>query len=224
MPTYFFYFIIQKLNVILRPFPTMSLPPPFLLFAQHGWADTSSAIHQLATTLAPPDRIITPNLGWFKTWVRIEPLIQQVEAIALQQLQTHPNAPWRILGHSMGGLIWLELLDQHPEWRPRVHSLVLVASPVGGSKLAHYLDPFQWGLGIARDLAKNRRSVAENIAQQIPTLSIGGSVFWRTDATIHIKSTQFKHSQLKTVSVLHHPLKNHPCLTPIIQEFWQKVV
>ncbi|NEO25724.1 MAG: alpha/beta hydrolase [Kamptonema sp. SIO4C4] len=199
----------------------MTQSPSFTLFAQHGWADTHHKINTLAQQLAPDQTVITPNLGWLKTWWRIDPLIEQVEQIAKKQFQNSPQQSWRILGHSMGGLIWLELLNRHPQWWTKIHSLVLVASPVGGADLAYLLDPQGWGLGIAQDLAQNRRSLAEKIAQQIPTLSIAGDIDQGSDGTILVESTQFAYAQSATVPVSHPRLKNHADLIPIIRAFWQ---
>ncbi|MEL6900096.1 MAG: alpha/beta hydrolase, partial [Cyanobacteria bacterium J06606_4] len=110
--------------------------PDYILYAQHGWADINQGIGTLAKQIASPEaRVIVPNLGFINTWIRIAPLIDRVEAIALQTHSEHPEAPLRIVGHSMGGLIWLEVLSRHPEWWPQVESLVLVASPVGGADI-----------------------------------------------------------------------------------------
>lgn len=195
---------------------------PFILFAQHGWADTYRAIANLASALATPyTQIVAPDLGWFKTWLRIEPLIQQVETIATQTIAANPNTPLRIIGHSMGGLIWLELLARHPEWRSRVHSLVLIASPVGGAELGRIFDPLQMGIGIARDLGINRRPIAETIAKEIPTLVIAGDSDGGSDCTIAVETTQFSHAHFICLTGMSHAvLKNHPSLVPLIRDFW----
>ena len=55
----------------------------FILFAQHGWADTFHDIAQLAKSLANSNTIVyTPDLGWVNTWLAIAPLIIKVENIA----------------------------------------------------------------------------------------------------------------------------------------------
>lgn len=193
---------------------------PFLLFAQHGWADTARPIQTLAQQLAPQAPAIAPDLGWLRTWWRIEPLIATVETAALEARATHPQTPWRIVGHSMGGLIWLELLHRHPEWLAQVHSLVLVASPVGGAIWGRRLDPWDWGIGIARDLAVDRRAIASQIAQKIPTLSIAGNLGSGHDGTVRVSTTQFSGATLINLPHSHPALKNHPALIPVIQEFW----
>ncbi|MEC4805134.1 MAG: alpha/beta hydrolase [Jaaginema sp. PMC 1079.18] len=198
----------------------------FILYAQHGWADTSREIGRLAKTLAG-DRalIVTPNLGWWQTWWRIEPLIAKVEAIASTTKREYPDLPWRIIGHSMGGLIWLELLHRHPEWCECVESLVLIASPIGGADLARIIDPGFWGFSIARDLGQNRRILANSIAQKIPTLAIAGDIDNGSDGTIPVSSTEIEQAHWVKLSGLSHPqLKNTPELLPIIQQFWDNPV
>lgn len=199
--------------------------PNFILFAQHGWADTNRSIGQLAKTLATPNTlIIAPNLGYFRTWLRIEPLIDRVERIAIETISKYPDTPIKIIGHSMGGLIWLELLDRHPEWHDRIHSLILIASPVGGADLARIFDPLGIGIGIAADLGKNRRKIAESIAKLIPTLVIAGDVDDGSDGTIPIEATKFFHSQFICLPNISHPaLKNHSSLVEIINNFWGNI-
>jgi len=125
----------------------------------------------------------------------------------------------------MGGLIWLEVLHRHPEWIPKVHSLALVASPVGGSDLGRLFDPLRWFPLIARDLGKNRRPIAEAIAAQIPTISIVGDVGNNTDGTVPIGCSQFAHATFVRLEGLRHPtLKNHPQVAIAIQNFWQNPI
>lgn len=202
----------------------MKESPDYILFAQHGWADTNEGINQLAVALASPKaEIICPNLGWLKTWLRIKDLIEIVEQNNQEILLKYPDTPWRIIGHSMGGLIWLEVLNQHPEWWSKVEFLVLIASPVGGSDLARMIDPLQIGLGIAKDLGKNRRWMAEKIAKVIPTLSIAGNINYGSDGTIPVESTKFSWGHCICLDQLSHvQLKNDPQLVEVIQSFWQK--
>lgn len=195
---------------------------PFILFAQHGWADTCADIGYLARSLALSNTIIyTPDLGWINTWLTIAPLIEQVEKIAAEAIGKYPDLPWRIVGHSMGGLIWLEVLHRHPEWLHQVHSLVLVGSPVGGSDLGRLFDPFGWFPLIARDLGKNRRPIAEAIASQIPTLSIVGDIGHNTDGTVPIGCSQLAHTTFIRLDGLRHAtLKNHHRVAASVQQFW----
>lgn len=196
--------------------------PDFILFAQHGWADNSQAIASLARAVATPNtHIITPDLGWIKTWIWIEPLIQQVEKLAINAIANHPNTPIKIIGHSMGGLIWLEILSRHPEWWLQVHSLVLVASPVGGADLARILDPLGMGIGMAKDLGLNRREIAELIAEVIPTLVIAGDIDNGSDGTITVQTTKFTYANFVCLPGLSHAvLKNHPDVVKTIKSFW----
>ncbi len=196
--------------------------PDFILYAQHGWADTGSAIASLANRLATPKTlVVAPSLGFINTWLQIDPLIAAVEAIAIETNSRYPDVPIRIIGHSMGGLIWLEVLNRHPEWWSRVESLVLVASPVGGADLARLLDPLSLGVGIARDLGKNRRKIAEAIALAIPTLVIAGDFDNGSDGTIPIGSTKFRNAQFVLLPGLSHAImRHHSDVATVIQDFW----
>lgn len=196
--------------------------PDFVLYAQHGWADNNRELAALASHLATSNtRVIAPSLGYIQTWIKIEPLIRVIEDIATATTARYPDAPIRIIGHSMGGLIWLEVLDRHPEWWPLVHSLVLIASPVGGADLGRILDPFSIGVGIARDLGKNRRLIAERIAACIPTLVIAGDVDGGGDGIITVGSTKFRYPQFIHLLGLSHPvLRNHRLVIAAIHEFW----
>jgi pimeloyl-ACP methyl ester carboxylesterase len=198
----------------------------FILYAQHGWADTCQTILTLAQALANPKTlIIAPDLGYIKTWIRIEPLIEKVEKNALQTIANYPHTPIRIIAHSMGGLIWLEILNRHPEWYSKIHSLVLIASPVGGADIARIFDPLGWGIGIAKDLGINRREIAEKIAQEIPTLVISGDIDNGSDGTIPIESTKFFNSQFVCVPGVSHPqLRNHSKVREIIKDFWDNPI
>lgn len=194
----------------------------YLLFVQHGWADTNRKMLQLARTVAPPNtQIITPNLGYIRTWLRMDPLIDHVEQSALEILAYSPRIPIRIIGHSMGGLIWLEVLKRHPEWWSRVESLTLVASPIGGAHLARAVDPLNIGIGVARDLAVNRRRLAESIASVIPTLVIAGNIDQGSDGTITIESTKFRCARFEVLDGLdHEELRDAPAVAALIREFW----
>lgn len=196
--------------------------PDFILYAQHGWADDGRAIASLARRLATPKTlVVAPNLGFVNTWLQIEPLICAVEKIAIETIARYPNVPMRIIGHSMGGLIWLEVLNRHPEWWSRVESLVLVASPVDGADLARIFDPLSLGVGIARDLGKNRRGIAEAIAKVIPTLIIAGDLDNGSDGTIPIGSTKFRNAQFVLLPGLSHAImRYHSDVVAIIKDFW----
>jgi|GEM_PF-211097 len=200
----------------------------FILFAQHGWADTDHDIGQLARSLAKLNSITpvyVPNLGLIDTWLKIGPLIDKVDKIAVEAIATSPDLPLRIIGHSMGGLIWLEVLARHPEWLPKVHSLVLIASPIGGSDLGRLFDPFGWFPLIARDLGTNRRTIAEAIASKIPTMSIVGDIGNNTDGTVPMGCSQFAQATFVRIDGLRHAtLKNHPKVVTAVHEFWKKPI
>lgn len=218
----------------------VDVTPAFILFAQHGWADGNRSMMALAHHLvadldlaiatepvAEPDikstvPIVAPDLGYLQTWIRIAPLVQTVETIAIQQMALYPQTPFRIVGHSMGGLIWLEVLNRHPDWWANVHSLVLVASPVGGADLGRVIDPFNLGIGIATDLGTNRKQIAEKIAAAIPTLIIAGDYDGGSDGTVPVECTRFANAQFVCLPGLSHPaLRNHPSVASIIRDFWR---
>lgn len=196
--------------------------PDTILYAQHGWADGPQAIASLARQLAGPEtQVVAPDLGYLRTWLRIEPLIATVEAIAAENFAAHPTRPVQIIGHSMGGLIWLEVLHRHPEWWSQIASLVLVGSPIGGADLGRLLDPFEWGIGIARDLGRNRRRLAEAVAAKIPTLVIAGDADGGSDGTIPIASTQVRGAKFVCLpGVAHAALRTHPTVATTIAIFW----
>ncbi|MFK8182478.1 MAG: alpha/beta fold hydrolase [Phormidesmis sp.] len=197
--------------------------PDYILYAQHGWADIDRGIGKLARQVASPQaEVVVPNLGFINTWIRIAPLIDRVEAIAQATQHTHPDTPIRIVGHSMGGLIWLEVLSRHPEWWPLVESLVLVASPVGGADLSRMVDPLALGIGIARDLGANRRPLAERIAANIPTLIIAGDYKGGSDGVVPIECTRVHQASYVEVNRINHDrMKQHPQVVDIICQFWQ---
>ena len=196
--------------------------PDVILYAQHGWADDHRTIASLASSLATPSTmIVTPNLGYVRTWLWIDPLIQVVEAVVAENIARYPTSPMRVVGHSMGGLIWLEVLARHPEWWSQVESLVLVGSPVGGADLARAFDPLGIGVGIARDLGINRRKIAEAIAAKIPTLVIAGDIDNGSDGTVTVQCTKIFGAEFVRLPDIHHAaLKNHPLVAEAIQQFW----
>jgi hypothetical protein len=198
----------------------------FILFAQHGWADTFHDIAQLAKSLADANMIVyTPDLGWLNTWLEIAPLISKVENIAADAIAKYPDFPLRIVAHSMGALIWLEVLDRHPEWLPKIHSFALVASPVGGSDLGRLFDPFRWFPLMARDLGKNRRAIAEAIASKIPVLTVVGDIGNNTDGTVPVGCSQFAQATfVRLDDIRHAPLKNHPRVAAAVRQFWQNPI
>ena len=196
--------------------------PDFLLFAQHGWADTGASIGTLARAVASPATIvIVPSLGLIKTFIRIEPLVRKIEQIAAQAIEQYPNIPLKIIGHSMGGLMWLEVLNRNPQWWEKVNSLVLLGTPVGGSNLARIIDPLGIGIGTAKCLGENRRAIAEKIARHIPTLSVASDIDRGTDGLVNVENTKFDYANWLLVSgIPHSAMRYHPQMVPIIQNFW----
>ncbi|MEM8828997.1 MAG: alpha/beta hydrolase [Cyanobacteria bacterium P01_G01_bin.19] len=196
--------------------------PDFLLFVQHGWADTGSSIGKLAKAVASDRTIVTvPSLGFIKTFLSIKPLVEKLEQIATEIIKQYPHTPVKIIGHSMGGLMWLEVLNRNPQWWQKVHSFVLLGSPVGGSNIARIIDPLGLGIGTAKCMGKNRRPIAENIARQIPTLSVASDINLGTDGLVTVENTKFDYANwLLVPEIPHSAMRYHPRIIPIIKEFW----
>ncbi len=198
----------------------------FILFVQHGWADTASDLTAMAQRWLvpeqPPAYLIAPNLGWFNTWLPMEPMIQHIERMAGMAQANYPGLPWRIVAHSMGGVLWLEVLQRHPEWWSQIHSLVLIGSPVGGSHMAKMFDPFGWFPLVGRDLGRNRRALAESVASVIPTLSIVSNIGLDTDGLVALSSSWFRHAQYIELSgIRHSALRYNAQVAAVVGDFWQ---
>ena len=193
-----------------------------LLFAQHGWADTNQAMQRFGETVAEPGSlVIAPNLGYIRSWLRIEPLIEITERAATRALAEHPEARVRVVGHSMGGLIWIELLTRHPEWISRIDRLALVGCPVGGAELAGLLDPL--GLTVARDLRVDRRAKAEAIAAIVPTITIVGDLFGPHDGTVSHESARLTNARfVLTPSASHAALRYSPLVSRLVRAFFEQ--
>jgi pimeloyl-ACP methyl ester carboxylesterase len=191
-----------------------------LLFAQHGWADTNQAMLRFGEEVASPGtRVVAPNLGYVRTWLRMDPLVAMVERVATQKLDEHPDARLQVVGHSMGGLIWIELLTRHPEWRERTDRLVLIGCPIGGAHLARILDPFGWS--IARDLKVDRRSLAEEVAAAVPTLSIVGDLLGPHDGTISHESARLQNAPFVLAPASSHAgLRRSPWVSLLTRSFF----
>ncbi|MBD2327146.1 lysophospholipase [Alkalinema sp. FACHB-956] len=195
-----------------------------ILFSQHGMTDNNRAMGSLAHTVAPPQSyVVAPSLGFIQTHFEIEPLIGKLEQIAEQALLQYPGIPIRIIATSLGGVLWVEVLSRHPDWWERCESLVLLGSPIGGADLARIIDPFGWGIGMAKYLGQNRRILAEQITAQIPTLVIAGNTSGGDDGTVTIESTKLKHAHFIRLDGVSHPaLRTHAAVVKVIQEFWSQ--
>jgi pimeloyl-ACP methyl ester carboxylesterase len=203
----------------------MTDQPSYLVFSQHGMVDTSKPMAAVARRSSDSQsRIIAPDLGYFNTIFAMEPLIQTVERIAIQEIADYPDIPIRIMGMSLGGVIWTELLTRHPEWWPRVESFILIGSPIGGAHLAKMADPL--GLvkfTIADELGRDRRPLAEAIAKVIPTLIIAGDCGQGSDKTVLVQTTQFKHAHFVLIPGVDHPgLRFCTAVDAAIREFWSR--
>ncbi|NJN29230.1 MAG: alpha/beta hydrolase [Synechococcales cyanobacterium RM1_1_8] len=203
-----------------RPSPE----PQRLIFVQHGWSDTGRYLGDLVRSIAPPQsEVIAPSLNFVNTWLRIERLVQEKEAIAQTFLHRYPDLPLRIVGHSMGGLIWTELLHRHPDWWGRVESFVLVGSPIGGSDVARLIDPWGLGLGIAADLGRDRRDLAEQIALHIPTLVIASDLGNGSDGLVALEATKVPGSELRVLRQIRHAAMRYSAeVGQEIADFWAR--
>jgi len=203
---------------------TIYQQPEFVLFVQHGWNDDYRDLQRLATTLAAQNvKIFVPNLGVLNTWIAIEPLIKRVEQQVLTALQWHPSAVLRVVGHSLGGLIWLDLLQQRSDILRKVESLVFLGSPIGGADLPRILDPFGLLPTIARDLGRNRRLIAEQIAQTVPMLIIAGDSDGGSDGIVTVGATQVTGAtHVRLPGVWHNALRDPSIVAPIIRQFWRE--
>lgn len=198
--------------------------PSYLVFSQHGMVDTHHAMESLAKRNSSNlnSRIVAPNLGFLNTLFNIEPLIEKLEKIAISEIRNYPDVPIRIIGCSLGGVIWTEILTRHPEWWPNIESWVLLGSPIGGAHLAKMADPLNLvSFAIAQELGVDRRSLAESIARQIPTLIVAGDSDSGSDGTVLVQTTQFKHARFVCVpGVNHSGLRFSEGVDRQIQDFW----
>jgi hypothetical protein len=198
--------------------------PKFIIFSQHGLSDTNRQMLSLAHKVAPPNsHIVAPNLGIVKTYFKIEPLIDKVEKEAVQAFEQYANTPVRIVATSLGGVVWVEVLSRNREWWSKIESLVLLGAPIGGSDLARMIDPFGWGIGMAKYLGENRRPLAERITAIVPTLVVTGNTTGGSDGTVTIESTKLKHAHFVCLNGISHPaLRSAPAVARTIQLFWEK--
>ncbi|BBA79163.1 hypothetical protein RGRSB_0600 [cyanobacterium endosymbiont of Rhopalodia gibberula] len=195
-------------------------PPDCILFVQHGWTDTHQDILQLVKTLkTAKNQIVALNFGWLKTWIESEDILELIEQKVVEVLDSYPDIPWRIIGYSLGGLLWLDFLDQHPELWSKINSIVLIGCPINGVQSFGILKPSE--TKIAKYLLKSRQAVTEKIAQSIPTLSIAGDLGDKSDGTIRIETTQVAFGEFTCLPNLSHAkLKTSPQVVEVIQKFW----
>lgn len=199
------------------------MSPQYLVFSQHGMVDTYHAMEALAKRNSDGEsRVIAPDLGYFNTLFCIERLIEKVETIAAREIRAYPEVPIRIIGCSLGGVIWTEILTRHPEWWSRIESWVLLGSPIGGAHLARMADPLNlMNFAIAQDLGIDRRLLAEAIAQVVPTLIIAGDSDGGSDGTVLVQTTQFNHARFVCVPGVNHPgLRFSEAVDDAIRSFW----
>jgi pimeloyl-ACP methyl ester carboxylesterase len=196
--------------------------PETILVAQHGWADNNRAMLAFGREVASPTTmVIAPNLGYRRTWLRMAPLVDTAEQAVEQALQEHPAAVLRIVGHSMGGLIWIELLTRRSDWLQRTDRLVLIGCPVGGANLAAILDPL--GLTIGRDLSVDRRALAEALTPSVPTLVIVGDLLGPHDGTVSHESARIANARfIRVPSSSHAGLRRSRWVTALVRAFLER--
>jgi hypothetical protein len=200
-----------------------------ILFFQHGMGESNQNMQILAGRVAPENAyVVVPNLNLLTTFLNLDPLIEVVERSASETLNDFPQSTFSVVGFSMGGILWVEVLSRNPSWLERLDALVLIGSPIKGASLARTVDPFGWGIGIAQELGRNRQYLAEKITQKIPTLVIAGSVNGGGDGVIPIESTRLngthfftrnnvKHQDLPIDLIIGEKVKSfllHPYLIP----------
>lgn len=195
-----------------------------ILFSQHGMSDDNKDMASLAHKVAPTKSyVVAPKLDFLATYLDSKSLINQLENAAEQTLRCYPNIPARIIATSLGGVIWLEVLSRHTDWWKRFESLILLGSPVGGADLARIVDPFGWGIGIAKYLGQNHRVLAEEISASIPTLVIAGNITGGGDGVVPIESTKLRYAHFTQLDGVDHvALKSHTAVIKAIQEFWSE--
>ncbi|MEA5462808.1 alpha/beta hydrolase [Leptothoe sp. PORK10 BA2] len=200
--------------------------PDVTIFSQHGMTDDSRDMASLAAQLQIPNaHIVAPDLGWVNTLVEFDGLVQTVETSTAEAFERYPDIPARILATSLGGILWIEVLSRHREWWPRIESLILLGVPIGGANLARMVDPFGWGVGIAKPLGENRRPLAEKVTAKIPTLVIAGDMFQKGhDMMVPVEATKLNHAHFVCLNnVTHKKLKTHPDVVETIQAFWSEL-
>lgn len=179
--------------------------PSSILFLQHGMASGNQEMIALSQRVASSSVYISaPDLNYLRTFFSINPLIDIVEENASKVIGKFPYLPIRIVAFSLGGILWIEVLSRHPEWWKKIKALVFIGSPIGGASLAKAIDPFEWGIGIAQELGRSRRYLAEKIASEIPTLVIAGSLSRGGDGIVPLESTKLRSANFARIPGVSH--------------------
>jgi pimeloyl-ACP methyl ester carboxylesterase len=102
-----------------------------LILLVHGLGRTPLSLLRLAAAL----RSTGHSTRFFAYWPTFEPLDRIVRRLTRQlDSLARGNKPIGLLGHSLGGLLLRLALDRVPE--ARVHRLVMLGTPNGGSRMA----------------------------------------------------------------------------------------
>ncbi|MBK1835569.1 esterase/lipase family protein [Roseibacillus ishigakijimensis] len=118
------------------PPPGASTPPrPSTVIVVHGLYAGSGHVRPLQEALtARGFHCLTPNLQPANGSVSIETLARQLGQFVTEN--TAAEDPLQFVGHSMGGLVSLQLL-QDPVWARRCRGLATIATPHQGTVLAN---------------------------------------------------------------------------------------
>jgi pimeloyl-ACP methyl ester carboxylesterase len=192
-----------------------------LLFCQHGWSDTHDTMERLGHAVASPGyEVIAIELGYIATWLGTAKLVDKIERECSAWLERYPDTNVRVIGHSMGALLWLEVLDRHAAWWPRFDRLVLIGAPIGGADLAAIPKPLK--LAVIRDLALDRRALAERIASTVPTMSIVGDLLPGTDGLVTHQSARLNGARFVAVLGTNHmALRTSRVVVQLIRAFFR---
>jgi len=96
-------------------------------------------------------------------------------AAACENAHKGGHARLHLVGHSLGGVLIMTMLHEHPEIQ--VHRVVLIGTPYGGSAAAHGLGHFGWSRTVlGRTIDEWRRRPRAPVPQGIEVGVIAGSV------------------------------------------------
>lgn len=95
-----------------------------------------------------------------------------------------------LIGHSMGGLMAIDLIQRYPELKPHINSIITIASPLkGANKLVNIPSIFSKSANQMKQSSEflNNLEININKLEKIPTLHISAS----NDLLVPIKNTYF---------------------------------
>src|SRR3954469_3863852 len=96
-------------------------------------------------------------------------------AAACENMQKASHARLHLVGHSLGGVLIMTMLQEHPEIE--VHRVVLIGSPYAGSAAAHGLGRFTWSRRVLGQTIEDwRRRPREPVPHGVEVGVIAGNV------------------------------------------------